>query len=217
MRNITNKAMMVMGLAGMMAGAAPAKAGDFALTIDLEGRHGNHLGLTIGNGYVTPVVVAQPVAPPVQRIWVPPVYRDVIERVWVPTTEIRYRDVPVLDAWGNVIEYRRESYTVPSGYWQDVTRRELVREGYWQVVNPWENHKKYYAFGDRDDCERGGVSIGLMLEKKDHDRGDIRPGVLLEKGAPAKGPVRPEPMVVKAAADRDLGRGKLVKAGAIKK
>ncbi len=216
MRNMTKKAVMVMGLAGMMAGAAPAKAGDFALSIGVEGHHGNYFGLTIGNGCITPVVVAQPVPPPVQRIWVPPVYRDVIERVWVPTTEIRYRDVPVLDAWGRVIEYRRESYTVPSGYWQDVTRRELVREGYWQVVNPWENHNKYYAFGDRNDCQRGGVSIGLMLEKRDDDRDRIKPCAVLQKPVLGKAPVRAAPVVQKVPA-RDYANGRLLKVGALKK
>lgn len=217
MRNMTRKAMIVMGLAGMMAGAAPAKAGDFTLSIGVEGHHGNYFGLTIGNGCITPVVVAQPVPPPAERIWVPPVYRDVIERVWVPTTEIRYRDVPVLDAWGRVIQYRRESYTVPSGYWQDVTRRELVREGYWQVVNPWENQNRYYAFGDRNDCQRGGVSIGLMLEKRDDDRDRIRPGVVLQKAAFGRAPVKAAPMVEKRVPARDYANGRLLKVGALKK
>ncbi len=219
MRNEMMKAVAVMGLAGMMAAAAPAKAGDFALTLDIEGRHGNHLGLTIGNGYITPVitcpVVPVAVAQPVERVWVAPVYRDVIERVWVPTTEIRYRDVPVIDAWGNVIEYRREAYTVASGYWQDVTRRELVREGYWQTIYPVESHKRYYGIGDHERREGGHVKVGVILEKRDNDRDEGRHGVIMQKAVPQKAPAKA--VVVPEKGKKDLGNGKLIKVGAVKK
>lgn len=220
MRNMTSKAMVVMGLAAIAAWAAPAWAGDFALTIDVQGRHGNHFGLTVGKGYITPVIV-QPVVPvapvvvqPVERVWVPPVYRDVIERVWVPTTEIRYRDVPVIDAWGRVIEYRREAYTVQTGYWQEVTRRELVREGYWQIVYPEGSLKRHYGMADNDGCERGEVKIGVRLDKRDHEKDEDRHGVILEKGAPGKGAIRTGPTAEKGA---DHDNGKLIKAAVIKK
>ena len=217
MRNEMMKAVAVMGLAGMMAAAAPARAGEFALTLDIEGRHGNHLGLTIGNGYITPVitcpVVPVAVAQPVERVWVAPVYRDVIERVWVPTTEIQYRDVPVVDAWGNVIAYRREAYTVASGYWQDVTRRELVREGYWQTIYPVESHKRYYGIGGHEGRE--GVKIGVMLERKDNDRHEDRHGVIMERGPVQKAPMKVAMMPEKGK--KDLGNGKLIKVGAVKK
>ena len=213
MRNMNNKAMMVMGLAGMMAWAAPAKAGDFALTVGIQGSHGNQLGLTIANGCVTPVLVTQPVVVPVERVWVPPVYRDVIERVWVPTTEIQYRDVPVVDAWGRVIAYRREAYTVQSGYWQDVTRRELVREGYWRIVEPCEHQKKYYGMGGR---EGGEVRFGLHLEKNEHNRGDARHhGVMMEKGGPQQVPMKTGMIAERVA--KVVGNGKLVKVGSVKK
>ena len=214
MRNEMMKAVAVMGLAGLMAAGAPAKAGDFALTIDIEGRHGNHLGLTIGNGCITPVITCPvPVAQPVERVWVAPVYRDVIERVWVPTTETQYRDVPVVDTWGNVIAYRREAYTVASGYWQDVTRRELVREGYWQTIYPAESHKRYYGVGGYEG--RGGVNIGVMLERRDNDRHEGGHGVIMQKGAPQKGPMKAAPMLEKAP--KNAGNGKLLKVGAVRK
>lgn len=212
MRNMNYKAMMVMGLAGMMAWAAPAKGGDFALTIGFEGRNGNQYGLTIANGCVTPVMVPQPVVVPVERVWVPPVYRDVIERVWVPTTEIRYRDIPVVDAWGRVIEYRREAYTVQSGYWQDVVRRELVREGYWRIVDPCEHEKKYYGTGGR---ECGEVRFSMHLEKGDRDRGDPRHGVMMEE-SPAPRPEMKAGMIAEKVA-KVVNNGKLVKVGSVKK
>jgi hypothetical protein len=173
MRNMSRQA-MAMGLFGILAMAAPASAGDFALSIDVEGRHGNHFGLAIGNGQITPVVapavVVQPAAP-VERIWVPPVYRDVVERVWVPTVETRFRDVPVVDAFGHVIAYRREAYTVPSGYWQNVTRRELVREGFWQTVAPAGfPQRKYYAMGDNGPRAAIELKIGPVAGKGGHEK-----------------------------------------------
>lgn len=221
MRNKMMKAVVVMGLAGLMVAAAPAKAADFALTIDIEGRNGNHFGLTIGKGYVTPVVAVQPVVPvvvqPVERIWVPPVYRDVIERVWVPTTEIRYRDVPVVDAWGNVIAYRREAYTVQTGYWQDVARRELVREGYWQTAYPGGSQKRYYGMNEKDGCERGEVKIGLMLEKDRHQKNEMKRGIMIEQAAAEKGPMKAGLKVAQGPAPKELANGKLLKVGAVKK
>jgi len=215
MRNMNNKAMMLMGLAGMMAWAAPAKAGDFALTIGIQGPHGNQLGLTIGNGCVTPVLVTQPVVVPVERVWVPPVYRDVIERVWVPTTETQYRDVPVVDAWGRVIAYRREAYTVQTGYWQDVTRRELVREGYWRIVDPCERQKSYYGIGGYEDHRGGDVRIGLHIEKNERNRGEVRHGVVMEKG-PAPKPRMKVGMIAEKLA-KVVNNGKLAKVGSVKK
>ncbi len=141
---------------GAVACVSPAMAGGFSFGFDYA-RHGRHghgrawgFNFEFGRPDViaaAPVVVPAPVVvaparvvvapPPVvvvrPRVWVPPVYRTVTERVWVPTTEVRYRDVPVVDICGNVVSYRREPYTVASGYWSAVTRRVCVREGYWTV------------------------------------------------------------------------------------
>lgn len=115
---------MALGLTAMSMLAAPATAGDFSFGLGIsEGHGGSSFGLSIDIGRPRPVIVTPPVVRPVV---VEPVYETVIERVWVPTTEVAYRDVPVIDALGNVVSYRREAYTVESGYWKNVERRVLV-------------------------------------------------------------------------------------------
>jgi len=137
---MTRKMMtMAAGLTGMLVMAMPATAGDFSLNLGVGwgGKHAGSVGLAIGNALVRPVMPVQPFAVQpvaVQRVWVAPVYRTVVERVWVPTVETQYRDVPVIDAFGQVIAYKREAYTVTSGYWQEVAKQVLVQEGYWTTV-----------------------------------------------------------------------------------
>ena len=111
---------------GMLVAAMPAMAGDFSFGIGYsQGYGGSGFGLNIEIGQPRPVVV-QPVV--TQPVVVQPM---VTERVWVPTTETAYRDVPVLDAWGRVISYRREAYTIESGYWTEVQRpATVVTSGY---------------------------------------------------------------------------------------
>ncbi len=132
----------LMAVAGL-AMAAPALAGDFAFSFSYgQGHRGPAIGVGVTVGRPAPVlavpapVVAVPApvvvpAVPVQRIWVPPVYQNVTERVWVPTLQTAYRDVPVVDVFGNVVSYRREAYTIEGGYWSEVPQQVLVREGYW--------------------------------------------------------------------------------------
>ena len=112
----------------MLATAAPTMAGDFSFLLNLagNGRHGGNLALGISTARPQPVVV--------KRIWVAPVYKTVIERVWIPTTQTAYRDVPVTNIFGRVISYRREAYTIESGYWTEVHKRVLVRPGYWTTT-----------------------------------------------------------------------------------
>ena len=119
---MTKKMMVILTT---MATATPAMAGDFSFMLNLagNGRHGGNLALGFSTARPRPVVV--------QRVWIAPVYSTVIERVWVPTVETAYRDVPVTNIFGRVISYRREAYTSESGYWTEVQKRVLVRAGYW--------------------------------------------------------------------------------------
>ncbi|NLX12736.1 MAG: hypothetical protein GXY44_03665 [Phycisphaerales bacterium] len=114
---------------GMLVAAMPAMAGDFSFGFGYsQGYGGTGFGLNIEIGRPRPVVVQPVVTQPVvvQPVIVQPM---VTERVWVPTTETAYRDVPVLDAWGRVISYRREAYTIESGYWTEVQRPATVVTG----------------------------------------------------------------------------------------
>ena len=112
---------MAAGLASMLAAAMPAAAGDFSLSLGIGLGARGGLGLTIGKGCTRPAVAVAPVAP--------------VQRVWVPTVETRYRDVPVIDACGQVVAYRREAYTVTGGYWKEVQRRVRVPAGY-RITRP---------------------------------------------------------------------------------
>ncbi len=140
-------------LSVVMAASAPAMAGDFGFAFNFfkGGRHhhGVNVGVVVGRPAVVapapvvvapapvvvapPPVVAVPVVP-VRPVYVPPVYTTVAERVWVPTVQTLYRDVPILDVCGRVIGYRREPYTVTSGHWSVVHRRVIAREGYWTTA-----------------------------------------------------------------------------------
>jgi len=115
-RLTTAKAMVVMTFL-----AAPAMAGDFGFSFNFAkgGKHDNGIGigLRFGNVGVQPIRLTR----------LPVAYTTVTERVWVPTTETVYRDVPVKDAWGKVVEYRREATVVQGGYWQTVERQVPVR------------------------------------------------------------------------------------------
>lgn len=169
--------MALLAVAGL---AAPAMAGDFGFGFSF-GKSGKGKGFSFAFDYGRPAVVAPApvvvtpspvvvapapvvVTPPpvvVERVWVEPVYQTVTERVWVPTVKTAYRDVPVYDVFGNVVSYRREPYTVESGYWREVTRRVCVREGYWTTV-PVSPDRRYPAESwDRDDdAENYGTVLG---------------------------------------------------------
>jgi hypothetical protein len=138
-------------LATVMATSIPAMAGDFGFAFSFSKhrhhRHGVDVGVVIGRPRVAlpaPVLVPAPViapAPvpvvpvvPVRPILVPPVYTTVAERVWVPTVQTHFRDVPVYDICGRIVSYRREPYTVSSGYWTVVQKRVMVRERYWTTA-----------------------------------------------------------------------------------
>ena len=118
------KTMMV--ILTTMATATPAMAGDFGLLLNINRNSGHAPGVSLGIsiGRHLPAV-------PVKRIWVAPVYETVIERVWIPTVQTAYRDVPVTNLFGRVISYRREPYTIESGYWTEIQKQVLVRRGYW--------------------------------------------------------------------------------------
>lgn len=120
------------GLGLILVVAGPAAAGDFNFNLGIGvGDHGTRVGLGISSGrpIVQPVAVARPVR--TERIWVEPVYETVVERVWVPQVETRYRDVPVLGPCGEVVAYKREAYTVETGFWREVPKRVLVTAGHW--------------------------------------------------------------------------------------
>jgi hypothetical protein len=141
-------------LAGMMAMAGTASAGDFSLNLGFGSGHGgDHFGLGLHFGdsqplvAAPPVVVQQPVLVQPQRVWVPPTYRVVSERVWVPTVRTAYRDVPVIGPHGQVVSYRREPYTVRSGHWVTVRRQVPVGEGQWRTVDDPDHFPRRYPSG----------------------------------------------------------------------
>ncbi len=141
-----NKVMM---MAAMMAAAwmpASTMAGDFNFRLDIGGRKGHvgvgvhagdHVGVGVHVGRARPVAVTR-------TVYVPAEYALVSERVWVPTTQTVYREVPVLDANGQVVAYRQEPQVIESGYWTTVQKQVLVREGYTKVV---EHGRRYPARG----------------------------------------------------------------------
>ncbi len=125
---------VVAGLA-VLAMALPVRAGgvfDFAFSF-FGG--GPHRPVAVESRVLVAPAPVRAVAP-APRVWVPPVYKTVVDRVWTPTVTTAYRDVPVVDAFGRVVSYRREAYNVQGGYWSEVTRQVLVREGYWAVARP---------------------------------------------------------------------------------
>ena len=165
MRNTTYT--MAAVLMGMAALATPAMAGDFNFRLGIGvNDQGTGVHLAIGNHHAS-VVRVQPVA--VERVWVEPVYQTVSERVWIPTVETRYRDVPVIGPRGHVIEYRREAYTVETGHWATVDRQVLVTAGHWMTVTRPAVYPTRYAY-------RGGLHIALHDENhRDGYRGDGYP------------------------------------------
>lgn len=119
----------MMAMLTMLAAATPALAGEFnfQLLINRLNHHGQSFALGISTATPQPVVT-------VQRIWIDPVYETVVERVWVPTVQTAYRDVPVTNFFGQIISYRREAYNIESGYWTEVQKQVLVRPGYWTTA-----------------------------------------------------------------------------------
>ena len=133
---MTRHMMNAMAWIGLLAG--PAAAGDFSFSFGLSKSH--HLGQQVALGFHInrPEVRLTPV------VHVPATYRTIRERLWVPTTETIYRDVPVLDSWGNTIAYRREAQLIQSGYWKTVHRQVLVRPAHTAVVAPG-GHRRHRA------------------------------------------------------------------------
>jgi len=129
-------------LLGMLATTMPAAAGgiNFSLDINRHSRNGRSVSIGISAGEHRRAI-------PVKQIWVTPVYRTVTERVWVPTVQTAYRDVPVVDSFGQVISYRREPYTIESGYWNEVHRQVLVRAGYWTTAPISRRHRPSALMG----------------------------------------------------------------------
>lgn len=126
---------MINSMAMMAILAGPAVAGDFSFSFGLvkAGHHGKQVALGIQ--------INRPVARPAQVVRVPATYRTVSERIWVPTTQTVYRDVPVIDTFGHTIAYRREATLVQSGYWKTVQRQVLVRPAHNAVVTAGGNRK----------------------------------------------------------------------------
>jgi len=97
--------LMAAGMVGLVW-VAPAAADGFGIGFSFsQGRGGPQIG--VGLRWSEEPVIARPVA---------------TQTVWVPTVQQTYRDVPVYNAWGQVVSYRREPVTVQSGYWSTVTR-----------------------------------------------------------------------------------------------
>jgi hypothetical protein len=160
-----NKQMMrVLGVVALVA--APAAADEFSFGLSFgQGRGGTAIGVGFGWGN-RPVVAAPIVARPVV---VAPV---VAQRVWVPTVQTTYRDVPVLDAWGRVISYRREAVQVQGGYWANAPQPVVAtgwNSGYTTGYgyntnlgrNGWDNDRNrnnggHNEWRDRDDHRTGG-------------------------------------------------------------
>jgi hypothetical protein len=69
------------------------------------------------------------------RQWVAPEYRTVVDRVWVPE-QYGFRNTMYFDHGRRCIS--RERVLIQPGYYQDVSRQELVCEGRWQSVERQE-------------------------------------------------------------------------------
>jgi len=97
--------LMVAGMVGLVW-VAPAAADGFGVGLNFsQGRSGPQIGVALR--WADEPLVARPVA---------------TQSVWVPTVQQTYRDVPVTDAWGRVISYRRELVAVQSGQWVTVSQ-----------------------------------------------------------------------------------------------
>lgn len=134
-------------LAALAMAPATAWAGDFGFNLDIGGREGHvgvgvHVGDQVGVGVY--VGRAQPVAVSRQG-YIPPEYAVVTERVWVPTTQTVIREVPVYDAYGQVVAYRQEPQIVQSGYWTTVQKQVLIRQGYFRRTAIGNPHRRYPA------------------------------------------------------------------------
>ncbi len=106
-------------------------------------------------------VIVPPCDPVPQRIWIPAVYRDVTEKVWVEpvtTTQMQQVEVPAQYTVRNVMVYdifgrghlRRVQVqispahceeqpvqvVVTPGYFEMQTHQELVCQGHWQTEEP---------------------------------------------------------------------------------
>lgn len=140
---------------GMLAvAAAPVMAGDFSIGAMFAG--GKHGGTVIGGflrlGQPSPRVVAQPVIVTRPPVMLPPPV--IVERVWVSTPRIEYRQVPVLDVFGRVIAYRQESVTIPDGYWQTVTRPAPVAHATAVVLPRYDRDRGYEGRNEHRDGRR---------------------------------------------------------------
>ncbi|HSW45842.1 MAG TPA: hypothetical protein VLM89_09750 [Phycisphaerae bacterium] len=97
---------LIGALTVVVAAAVPVAAGEFGFGLKYnEGRGGTSIGL--GFSWSDRPVMARPmVAQPV-----------VAKPVWGPVVWQTYRDVPVFDACGRVVSYRREPVLVQTGRW----------------------------------------------------------------------------------------------------
>jgi hypothetical protein len=133
-----NKMLAILACGCLLTTTGTALAGGFNFDLGIftgnhetnvgvsTGHHGTSVGVSINAGRPRPVVVARPVT------------RTVIEHVWVPTTETVYRDVPVLDALGQVIAYKREASVVHGGYYEEVHKKMIFHPGgRRRIVKTW--------------------------------------------------------------------------------
>ena len=62
--------------------------------------------------------------------WVPPTYRTLSDRTWIPERRAMFDDWAYIDGrWERIY---RES--IVPGHWESTTRQVLVSPGYWQLV-----------------------------------------------------------------------------------
>ncbi len=123
-----------------------ALAGDFHFDLGLStGHHGTSVGVSINAGHHQTIIVRRPVI------------RTLVEHVWVPTTQTVYRDVPVLDARGQTIAYKREATVIHGGYYQEVHKKILV--------HPGGRHKVIKTWTTRCDCPAGATRTRLLRQR----------------------------------------------------
>jgi len=115
------KGLLAAGVMAIVPTAAMATPHD---DVHVDFRFGSH-GPSIDVRHEEPVFETREV-----RVWVDPVYRTVVDRVWVPD---RFEDRDVVHYWHGLRRVRLEHVLIQPGHFEDVQRQECVTPGHWET------------------------------------------------------------------------------------